>query len=843
MDDPLGDTMEMASPYLGTADDFEIDLDIMEDQTFNADDDFDVADASPDASHQGEPLSTVEQPANDAVMLDEVTEPPMIDAFQGSPENHDQLNSAFYQGPGAYESEMLDDEYDEDIDAPFPETKDEPVTEAGHLQSTSVNDKAQGPPREDSPVQREHEQTQPRIGEEDHSPGAYEEKAYEVADQVVAREIEPTLGDPVADQLEDNQPYDQQGDQQGDQHEDTKNAAQVEESHTLDRVDDPPIKQYEGEVDEPSDINHSESRHQEQRESQDYLETEGPTTEETQHIVHLHPVKVLYQDSEISLFPPREGDSSETFFLEDEGLAHEDFGKLLASCRKVLGEHVGDDEALVVDVEPLNLQLCEDSLHISKVTLAQIIELYLHLCRNDGIDAPEPLFVTLSTRFTLLSEISNLIIAANECQGLSHLNKWEEYEPEESKDTRGDGTGVSHDSTAQDEDQEETENPPSATPLQALSRSDEEHVVSNDGTLEKVSGPPGTAKDDSTQVSGSPDKPETNTEVVGISTLSDGRDNSLPATVGQGDRDHDGNFDDTVGASHISYDSEGQTESTATLAHSSLTHNDEQQQGLSAEDSFGHDYVDPSDYDYQLEQDAGEEYIDDDEEEEDSRDLDASEGAAEPDGTTASHTEMNPKLDESHKAALSGGHATTLGASQDLTNFERLDELPDSHGDVKETAQALSDTGSLDSDDIESATDRKHASHDSPRKTPELADDFFGVEDLFASPSKDLKDPSPSIAEEGASDNVSAKRDPQTVTVKNPNPLIGSTDDFEELDFEEDDYLDLEDIGTIDVEDLEPRSDKPQSPENSSRKRSREPEDEFDLSQTPTPDAKRTRST
>lgn len=356
MDDPLGD-MEMASPYPGTADDFEIDLDIMEDQTFNADDDFDVADASPDASHQEEPLSTVEQLANDAVMLDEVAEPPMIDAFQGSPGSQDQLNSAFYQGPEAYESEMLDDEYDEDIDAPFLETKNEPITEAGHLQSTSVDDKPQSPPREQSPVQGEHEQAQLNIGEEDHSPETYEEKAYEVADQVVARDVEPTLKETVADQLQDDQRYDQQGDE----HEDTKNAAQVElqESHTLDRVDDPPFGQHEGQVDGPSDINHSESPHHEQHETQDYLETEDPTNEEAQLTVHLHPVKVLYQDSEISLFPPREGDSSETFFLEDEGLAHEDFGKLLASCRKVLGEHVGDDEALVVDVESLNLQLSE----------------------------------------------------------------------------------------------------------------------------------------------------------------------------------------------------------------------------------------------------------------------------------------------------------------------------------------------------------------------------------------------------------------------------------------------------------------------------------------------------
>ena len=136
------------------------------------------------------------------------------------------------------------------------------------------------------------------------------------------------------------------------------------------------------------------------------------------------------------------------------------------------------------------------------------------------------------------------------------------------------------------------------------------------------------------------------------------------------------------------------------------------------------------------------------EEEKGSRDPDASEGAAEPDGATESHTEINSKLDDSHKAAL---YETTLGASQDLTDFQRLDEVPGSHGGVEETAQDLSNTGSLDSHENESATERKDGSHNSPRTTPEWANDFFGsIEDIFASPSNDLNDSSASIAEGGA---------------------------------------------------------------------------------------------
>jgi hypothetical protein len=79
------------------------------------------------------------------------------------------------------------------------------------------------------------------------------------------------------------------------------------------------------------------------------------------------------------------------------------------------------------------------------------------------------------------------------------------------------------------------------------------------------------------------------------------------------------------------------------------------------------------------------------EEEEDSRDSESWKKPLDPhlfpafsDGTTASHTEGNSKLDDSHKAALSGSHAITLGAGQDLTDSERLlDEVPDSHGRPK----------------------------------------------------------------------------------------------------------------------------------------------------------------
>lgn len=72
----------------------------------------------------------------------------------------------------------------------------------------------------------------------------------------------------------------------------------------------------------------------------------------------------------------------------------------------------------------------QDSVDISKVTLHQIVDLYLQLSRNDGSDEPEPLYLTLSARLTLPTEISNLVTAANEGKGLSELFPWDDYEEE-----------------------------------------------------------------------------------------------------------------------------------------------------------------------------------------------------------------------------------------------------------------------------------------------------------------------------------------------------------------------------------------------------------------------------
>jgi len=68
---------------------------------------------------------------------------------------------------------------------------------------------------------------------------------------------------------------------------------------------------------------------------------------------------VIYDDTEISLFPPSENDSSGTFFLQDDSLAHSSVRDLLQACREVLGETIGEEDELEISVTDLGLVINE----------------------------------------------------------------------------------------------------------------------------------------------------------------------------------------------------------------------------------------------------------------------------------------------------------------------------------------------------------------------------------------------------------------------------------------------------------------------------------------------------
>lgn len=76
------------------------------------------------------------------------------------------------------------------------------------------------------------------------------------------------------------------------------------------------------------------------------------------------------------------------------------------------------------------LTIAQDSSYTSKVTLHQILDIYLRLCHNDGTNEPEALYLTLSSKLAVNSELAALDAAANEGKGLSQVHTWDEFDDE-----------------------------------------------------------------------------------------------------------------------------------------------------------------------------------------------------------------------------------------------------------------------------------------------------------------------------------------------------------------------------------------------------------------------------
>lgn len=450
----MDDTMEMASPYQGHADDFDIDIDVMEDQASNADRDMPAADDYMDNSH-GENHGQDGFPDED--MIDDVAEPSMIDADE-YPDTNQNIDMQFEEGKPEderkiYEAEMLEDEYVEDIDAPVLEHPDEAPEslEPEHAESEGASRAYQS------------DKDLPENGSESHA-----EPHTEATTKVLEESQSDTGLDSgqVADRLDGEQPAEEPETvhvEPQDSEELANNTNRAEQTEQAEQAEPQPLHN-SNDQDNPEDLQNgtdegepgqTQSSNDECRESEvesrEQLQVSESNDQETEQghestdTSSLHPVKVYYQDNEISLFPPREGDASETFFLEDEGLAYESFGKLFGACREVLKNHITENEVLVIDIETLNFQVtevsqpmlmfyvqpadeeCQDSLETHNFTLKQIIDVYLQLCHNDGIVEAEALYLNLSTKLTLAAELSELLIAASEGKGLSEIQSWEIY--------------------------------------------------------------------------------------------------------------------------------------------------------------------------------------------------------------------------------------------------------------------------------------------------------------------------------------------------------------------------------------------------------------------------------
>lgn len=387
-------------------DDIEIDLDVQEP----------IEDRDDEVMVDGASAAACDHPAyqNDADMLDEdyIENNPVDTEYSYQQPNESQYTDQDTYGTGnTYEAEM-EDEYEEDIDAPIPGTN---TLEFQDSTAKEVN----------------HQLTQPSVPETSHERSKSPEQAKSLSPAPQSKSAQP-LGSPA--ESEDPESRDKRGQATEDM------AKQVAEEYYEESAEQDP-ERYSGETENARTQANEAGPSFESTENLERKDHSPPPEEnvdyqspqESIEESNLHSVKVLYQDNEISLFPPMEDDPTETYFIEDPALAHEPIGQVFHACRSVLNEHITEQEELVLDIESLNLHLSETASQHSSITLFQITKVYRDLCLNDRVSEPDPLYLTLSTRESFESTYHNLLQFVEDGKGLSSIHSWDEYEQNEAE--------------------------------------------------------------------------------------------------------------------------------------------------------------------------------------------------------------------------------------------------------------------------------------------------------------------------------------------------------------------------------------------------------------------------
>ncbi|KAL4970334.1 uncharacterized protein BDV14DRAFT_42089 [Aspergillus stella-maris] len=790
----MDDTMEMASPYQGHADDFDIDIDVMEDQASNPDRDMTAADEymgnSHDVNHQhdGSP---------DEDMVDDEAEPSMVDAdeYTETNPNVDTQYEIEQNNVEAklYETEMLEDDYYEDIDAPVPDHEREAPSNVEH--ADNQDDSRVSPVEKEIPLGNNNVlvETQPEAEIEPQDEDLAELKlaseqtegrvdSEKPIDEVETAHVEPPAVEETAKDINqaDEQILQSEPHATFQDHQEIPEAAQKPEDPEVDDSNKP----------QPSNDGTEETELQPHQEGQQVPKSIGREIEQESDSTNnppLHPVKVYYQQTEISLFPPKEGDSSETFFLEDENLAHQHFGDLFVACREVLQSHIVENEVLIVDIETLNFQLTEDLRETYNFTLKQIVDVYLQLCHNDSIEEPEALYLTLTTKRAAAEELSELMLAASEGKGLSEIQAWEVYPEGED--------AAEYEEAAQESYSEEKEDAldhnGSADDLPHL----EPEPVSHD------------------QASSNPQQEGQEFRETQDAENADAVEHSLEAPNPEGQADASVDARSPHAASH---NSEGQkTESSGTLEPFPLDEASEEQPESS-------EFVEHAFDGEEHEEEYHEEYHSDDE-------------AHLEDGSfvraTGSNEDLGPpqadKFENSAEEHLEEHHNLEAESHEQTLSTE---DKPVTPQDLEHESEAAQDDGVVDNDhDLQELEE--------PVPDPTIDEQSHQYQEVVHD--------SPNVAE-GFSDPKHVADVPKEDTSGEVKPtedvisLPAEGEDEADLSFEdEEDYLNLgyeEELGEFDQDtDAAPPSHVP-------GKRLREPEDGEDFPESTTPEVKRSRS-
>ncbi|KAL2853401.1 hypothetical protein BJY01DRAFT_75125 [Aspergillus pseudoustus] len=772
----VDDSMEMASPYHGPTEDFEIDIDVMEDQASNPDRDMTAADEYIGNSHGG---SYGHEHSPDEDMVDDAAEPSMIDAddFRETNQNLEMQ----YEGGRTFEAEMLEDEYDEDIDAPVPE-HEQGVPASVELSDTqnltekpSLNDKksdsANGPVEPSSIETQAENLDGAQSGSQE-----YLEQAVDNSEEQQQNE-ESKATDLIHEYTEEVAAHHVEGEQ-----------ADLGTAHDGSHQENPETSQKA--ENEGSHLGLTQTSFDQAQEAQvhsqevpkvfDQPDKEVQQGHESAGHPPLHSVKVYYQDNEISLFPPREGDSTETFFLEDEGLAYESFGKLFEACREVLQDHINQSEVLVVDIDPLSIQITEDSRETGKVTLKQIVDVYLQLCHNDGIETSEALYLTLSTKLTTTAELSDLLLAASEGKGLSEIQPWEVY-PE------ADGDSAEFDETAQEQSLGEPQDTPD----------DQDDQAQETGSTLDDQDVPNTE-----QAEPAAESAET-VEAPGVAAAVHEADSKANATVDNESPRHE---------SH--YSEEQNTESTSTVEPLPPADVAEEQSaaGEATTDPYDGENVE-DEYEYHEVEELGDttHY-----------------------GEEGAYVDAIELLDseENVEGGDTGELTKELGEDyQDLAlNYNEQQSPEDIAGNdaLQDNEAALTDKSQTQRSSKETEPPLEGSSTPQPQEAPHLLDHSLGTAEEPDSTADNELDRVGDASEQGELEGGSELT----------SNLPANGDEAADLPFDDEDYLDLGfGVGQDGFEE-----DNIAASSLVSVKRTRDPEDELEFPDSPTPGAKRSRS-
>jgi hypothetical protein len=851
MEDPLADTMEMASPFAGHVDDFEIDIDIMDDQPGNVDNDFDLQDASP-ANATGEALP-------DADMMDDVPEVAVTDTSHHETQPHMQSNDTFYPAQETYESEMADEEYEEDGDASIADTEALPVEIA---------------PAENDPVGL----VEPSKPAED-QPGTNlvnDSKTEEVGEQVSTTAQESDI------QREESHPEQPTGEDEEErnlegQPDTTDDAAETEhvnaditsdekeaESHPPDHPDNiANVTEQDHQTDQPHEAAPEPS---EEKQASDVKDTSAI----------LHSVKVLYQGSEISMFPPREGDPSETYFLQDEGLAYETVDHLFKECRTILGEHASDSNSLVFDIDSLGIQLSEvcerllkllltgltesqDNIFNPKVTLSQLVDVYVHLCRNEGVEKPEPLYLTLTTRPNLYTELSTLLNTAAEGKGISAIQAWEEeYEQEDAENAEDSDHPLPSESHV--EKHEGVEHGEQVhIEAEASSASIRQPDDENDGQYreEEEEEEEEEGENEDVDVALPNQTAPTDSELNGLEENSKAEADTLES----GAAEHESVAPE--GHDNTQYDFESHSDSSETLTQAPLVQSEDQPPEVSESHQQVYDDVDHTRFeDYENEnltfggeaaENSGQDNRENDEADPD-EDL-------RPNAVEVNNTDATGEVDDQENAATEAyeGYTGEDNFEEDAGEEENHQEMDEEYYEDEEyyaeehqgtNNEPAIQPGQVDGQDVPvEPSEAKPSSLDALGEDDGLLDDSLGTSETRETETE-AHDKSTGLTAEltddllGLEEDIFAETDGPGQPAKAEHPSGNGQDDAHENDIDVIDFEAFDEAGETEVATEGDPANTPLQRQNSSTgKRSRGPEyEEFESVETSTPDAKRSRS-